>query len=63
MATETKQCLKFSRLRYRDRRAGATDMPVEADDLVGFGHDHVKVVGNHQDPAVKIITNRSDELV
>ena len=38
-------------------------MPVEADDLVGFGHDHVKVVGNHQDPALQIITNRSDELV
>jgi len=63
MTTETKQCLKFIRLRYRDRRAGAADVSVEADDLVGFGHDHVQVVGNHQDPAVKIISDSSDELV
>ena len=63
MSTETKQCLKFIRLRYCDRRTGATDMSVEANDLVGFSHDYMQVVRNHQDPALKIIANRSDELV
>ena len=63
MSTKTKQRLEFIRLRYRDRRTGATDMPVEADDLVGFGHDHVKVVGNHQDPALKVIPNGPNELI
>ena len=63
MSTETKQCLEFIRLRYRYRCTGAADMSVEANDLVGFSHDHMQVVGNHQDPALKIIANRSDELV
>ena len=38
-------------------------MSVEANDLVGFSHDYMQVVRNHQDPALKIIANRSDELV
>ena len=44
MTTEAKQRLKFICLRYGHRCAGAADVSVEADDLVGFGHDHVKVV-------------------
>jgi len=38
-------------------------MSVEADDLVSFGHDNVQIVRNHQNPAVKIISDCSDELV
>ena len=45
------------------RLAGTADMAVEADDLVGGGHDHVQIMADHQDAAAALITNGLDEFV
>ena len=44
-------------------RAGAADVPIEADDAVGRRHDNVQVVRDHQHPAAAARPNGADQFV
>ena len=47
----------------RMRRAATTDMAIQADDRVGFGHHHMQVMGDQQNAATRRIANGADQVV
>ena len=53
----------FWMLAHRVRRAAATNMVIEADNVVGRRHDDVQIVRNQQHGAVLVASDRVDEVV
>ena len=51
------QPCEFRVLLHLGGRPLAADMPVEADDMVALGHDHVKIVADHEDTAAMALAD------
>ena len=45
------------------RRTCAADVAVDADDVIGCGHHHVKVVRDHQNAAAPLRADIADQIV
>ena len=54
---------EFRVLLHLGGRAFAADMPVEADHMVALGHDHVKIVADHEDTAAMTLADLGNEFV